>query len=167
VFTTDIEILHVMEKFDLFSYEDKTGIQSDKFSYTFSNYLVNSAMTSSKNYIYVHFVDACIAISRYAVSLIHNIPIEQLRNSLVNSYTMRMWNEYFSLNEVIPIFNNYLSGDENSLMSNKLAPRVWKRVNLLYKKKMRGIRDKLRISTVVEEPFFQNSRSFLNEMSHV
>ena len=104
-YTTDLEILRLVDKFNLITFEDKTGIQSEKLSYTFSNYLGNTTVTTTKKEYYVHYVDACIAISRYAVSKTQNIQFEKLRQKLVNSYTFNMWSQKFNKSEIMPIFN--------------------------------------------------------------
>ena len=150
-YTTDVEILRLMNKFSFVKFEDKTGITSDKFSFTFSNYLVNTAGSHRKEY-YIHYVDACLAISRYAVAKTQNVHFEMLRQKLVNSYTFNLWSEKFNRNEILPIFNTKsYDDDDNTILINNLAPRILKRINTLFKKKIRTVKTKLKMATIKEE----------------
>lgn len=161
-YTTDLEILRLVDKFNLITFEDKTGIQSEKLSYTFSNYLGNTTVTTTKKEYYVHYVDACIAISRYAVAKTQNIQFEKLRQKLVNSYTFNMWSEKFNKNEIMPIFNTntYDNFDEHNILVNRLAPKILHRINMLYKKKLKHVQTKLKMRGKKEE---KDSMNFIQD----
>ena len=47
-------------------------------------------LNKQKEY-YVHFGDACLALSRFAVSKMRNVSYEALRLNIINSYTKKYW----------------------------------------------------------------------------
>ena len=119
-------------------------------------------MTTTKKEYYVHYVDACIAISRYAVAKTQNIQFEKLRQKLVNSYTFNMWSEKFNKNEIMPIFNTntYDNFDEHNILVNRLAPKILHRINMLYKKKLKHVQTKLKMRGKKEE---KDSMNFIQD----
>ena len=51
---------------------------------------IDTFLSKKKDY-YIHFVDACIALSRFAVSKMRNVSYDKLRLNVINSYTKKLW----------------------------------------------------------------------------
>ena len=93
---------------------------------------------------YVHYIEACLALSRFAVSTMCDCTFESLRYNLVNLYTKKMWlNEFLS--DKYYISNSYLENKkkndiEDVPLSEYLASKML--YMKLLKKKIIEIRKK-------------------------
>ena len=139
-YTDDIEVLRILNKLDLVSYIGNSKIIL-KNSYTFSNHLIGDEKESkgvnTSDYHYIHYVDACLALSRFAVSITQHIDYDKLREQLVNSYAINKWSRYFNAPIVFNLFTSRgrLNEIENRI-SNQMSTNVLNRVNKIYKTKV-------------------------------
>ena len=132
-FTYDLEMLHILDFLEMTATEDKTGVTStEKYSYLFENKLSNTLKKDKKYYI--HFVDACLAISRFVISKNESVNIFSLRDKLVNAYTMNKWMENFNNNEMMELFNTKEELNETKArqMTFKLSSQILKRTTQIF-----------------------------------
>ena len=135
-FTYDLEMLHFLNFLDMDATEDKTGVVStEKYSYLFENKLTNDLKKNNKYYI--HYIDGCLALSKFTISKNDCINIFSLRDKLVNAYTMNRWMENFNNNEVMELFNSKEERNEtkSKQMTFKLAPQILARSTQIFNKK--------------------------------
>ena len=148
-FTNDLEAIKILEKFDLNFVEEKNIVFNDKNSYLFSNKLLKNFKKTHKfesnsfSSIYIHFVDVCLALSRFALSSFNkNVNFNDFRVNLVNSYTIKMWVNYFNSNEIINLFAKKMDqNDYDNKISNKMTLYTFKRIEEIYKKKLFSFND--------------------------
>ena len=88
------------------------------YSYTVSSH-VDDVKEGSTDDCYVHFVDACLAMSRYVICKAENISFEKLRKELVDNYTRRMWLKEYPDQEVNRFFIGRGSYKGSESMNNK------------------------------------------------
>lgn len=154
-FTYDYEILHILNYLKLFNTEDKTGIIiTDQNSYKFENKLITKNFSNeNKNNFYIHYVDACIALSKYITARREGVDINSLRENFVNSYTINKWMTNFNSNEVIELFNLKKTLNEEgtmNLIAYKLSNNFMSNVSELYVKKMKEYFDTINSSEKAE-----------------
>ena len=136
--TDDLEVLRILNKFQLIAINDKSQFNSIKQSYTFSNYLVDDKENDDlKKPYYIHYVDACLALSRYAISISYKVDFDNLREKSVNSYVLNKWGKYFNGQEILSLFTQRRCLNEyDSKISTKMACNVLKRVNKIFHTKI-------------------------------
>ena len=108
---------------------------------------------------YVHYIEACLALSRFAVSTMCDCTFESLRYNLVNVYTKKYWlNEY--KNDKLYISNTYLEKNSN-LEDVKLSEYLASKI--LYKKALKNrilfIRKK-----IIEKQEQEEQKNLIDEM---
>ena len=132
--TDDLEVLRILNKFQLIARKDQSQYTNIKQSYTFSNYLDSE---DKEKPFYIHYVDACLALSRYAISISYKVDFDNLREQSVNSYVLNKWGQYFNGLEILSLFNQRRCLNEvDSKISTKLASNVLKRVNRIFNMKL-------------------------------
>ena len=136
-FTNDLEVIKILEKFDLNFIEEKNVAFKEKRSYLFSNKLVKDDYLKNFSNFYIHFVDVCLFLSRYGLSSFNKtINFDDFRVNLVNSYTLKMWVNYFNSNEIIDLFSKKIENDYENKMSYKMALFTLEKIKKIYKIKM-------------------------------
>ena len=168
-FTNDLEVSRILNLLNLTAFNYKYEFPN-KNSFTFSNeilYQDEEEPLKKNQKIYIHYVDACLALTKYAVAKSKNIDINILRDKKVIPYTMNYWIEKFDFKNINTIFyskDNYY-GDELK-MSKVFADESLNRIKKIVRKKIennpnviRSIwKNKLiRIKSIIEElPFLKD-----------
>ena len=142
-YTDDLEVLRILNKLDLVSYEGNSRIIEVKKSYTFENQIIgreenNKISLKNKKVSYnIHFVDACLALSRYAVATSQHIDYSKFREQLVNSYAINKWSKYFNAPQIFSLFakRGTFNEDDNRICF-KMSNNVLNRVNKIYSTKI-------------------------------
>ena len=136
-YTNDLEVIKILEKFDINFIEEKKVAFNEKNSYLFSNKIVKNDYLKNFSNFYIHFVEVCLSLSRYALSSFNKtINFDDFRVNLVNSYTLKMWVNYFNSNEIINLFSKKIENDNENKISNKMAIYTFDKIKKIYKKKM-------------------------------
>jgi hypothetical protein len=142
-YTNDLEVIKILEKFDINFIEEKKVAFNEKNSYLFSNKIVKNDYLKNFSNFYIHFVEVCLSLSRYALSSFNKtINFDDFRVNLVNSYTLKMWVNYFNSNEIINLFAKKMDqNDYDNKISNKMTLYTFKRIEEIYKKKVFSFND--------------------------
>jgi hypothetical protein len=112
-YTTDLEVSKLFEKFKFSAIEKEEEILKKVYSYKFISIRNLQPKNATKKKLYIHFVDACLGLSRYVVSKKNNISPDTLRNSLVGNYSKKLWNYEFE-GEDLEIFFQEGGGEKKS-----------------------------------------------------
>ena len=97
--------------------------------------------------LYIHYIDACFFISKYAVSISKNIFFKKLRRAEVSKYSKKMWEGEYNKKLLKQFFVNIERREENSALSKKLcAKRIidlyhFYKARKIYYNKIREIRE--------------------------
>ena len=191
-FTTDTEVMNVLNKLEIIPTEiKKQGSFWNKMKHRISNIVKeeeeddnenNEAVIDIDNDIkcqdrflnkqkeyYVHFVDACLALSRFAVSKMRNVSYEALRLNIINSYTKKYWVSKYK-SDIEMYSNAYL---ENKKIKEGNLISVYMATNLLYRKLLakRLNEARLRILEKIkrkeEEKEMQKQREMLDDIGSI
>ena len=129
-FTDDIEMLKILNYFDLIALMDKTGVFANQTNtYIFKNEnLVDIVFKNN----YIHFIDTCMAISKSMASKIEDVDIKSLRENLVNYYSSIKWINNFNSDEAMDLFNSREIPDTYRII-NKLSNQILVRSENYYK----------------------------------
>ena len=73
--------------------------------------------------LYIHYIDACFFISKYAVSIAKNIFFKKLRRAEVSKYSKKMWEGEYNKTILKQFFINIERREENSALSKKLCAK--------------------------------------------
>jgi len=119
VYPSELKENHAYSKIEKFKNKIKSVISFKDSIYNDSN-SDNSKITELghkvnekfKNF-YVHYIEACLALSRFAVSTMCDCTFESLRYNLVNLYTKKMWLNEF-INDKYYISNSYLDNKKKN-----------------------------------------------------
>ena len=106
-YTNDLEVSRILEYLNITAFTDKSNIFFDKQSFTFSNQIIEEEeehLIKKKRTNYIHYVDACLALTKYVIAKSKNVDINSLRDKKVNSYTMNYWYEYYDFRDINKIF---------------------------------------------------------------
>ena len=184
-YTSDIEVMKLISKFKLLIDEEKLDPyinsdnhilyqQLDRNSYIFSSnklkkefsndsISVDTINENKEKYLFVHFLDACMIISQFAISKSMNVHFDSLRRNIVSSYTKKFWKREYK-NEDIEKFFNFQkknSSDDNKL-SILLACKVLLRFKKIIKQRIIKAKEKIRMKNIPKEIFgnFSEMRKF-------
>ena len=184
-YTSDIEVMKIISKFQILINEEKLDpyINSDNHilyqkldrnSYIFSanklkkEFSIDSNSTDHINenkekYLFVHFIDACLIISQYAISKSMNVHFDSLRRNIVSSYTKKFWKREYKNEDIEQFFNMQKknSSDDNKL-SILLACKVLLKFKKIIKQRILRAKEQLRIKNMPKEIFgkFSEMRKF-------
>ena len=142
--TTDVEVMKIVDKLSITATTLPKNQKSKRaYSYTLTNRDNKDDKDSNsekgkevckekhKNQItvntktYIHFVDACLAVSRFAVCKTQNIAMDKLRPNIVNSYTKKMWtSQYGGDREMIKTFFDSKKKSESPLLGEVMAAKI-------------------------------------------
>ena len=142
--TTDVEVMKIVDKLSITATTLPKNQKSKRaYSYTLTNRDNKDDKDSNsekekevckekhKNQItvntktYIHFVDACLAVSRFAVCKTQNIAMDKLRPNIVNSYTKKMWtSQYGGDREMIKTFFDSKKKSEIPLLGEVMAAKI-------------------------------------------
>ena len=109
--------------------------------------------------LYVHYIEACLVLSRFAVSTMCNCTFESLRYNLVNSYTKKLWINEFG-NDKHYVSNSYLDNKKNNeeiKLSEYLASKIL--YMKLLKRKIIDVRKK-----IIEKQEGEEQKNLIKEM---
>ena len=139
--TNDVEVMKLVDKFHLLATEDKKqqkkspGIQ---YSYTFST------QGPKEEEYYIHFVDACLAMSRFAISKAENISFNKLRKDMVGTYTKKMWVKQYNKETIEPFFKDSEEVEKEKPLSKVLASKILLKVQKIFKARLLRTREKIK-----------------------
>lgn len=157
--TTNIEILQIMNIFKFAYQEEKKKVKTE-------NQIITQIIDSKKSFIdkglYIHFVDACLALSRLVVSKKNTISLDLLRENVVGKFTQKLWKNKFKDEKI----DNYFAKNQQ-LISEKLSFRIISKVKgkLIEKLRLARERIKLRNDKQQEELIRINKNKIANSRS--
>lgn len=141
-YTTDVEVMKIVDKLCINATTPKTLSTKNKRAYSYTltkrdKETINKnieayqesdssqKMLDSKQKEYIHFVDACLAVSRFAVCKSQNISFDKLRPNIVNPYTRKMWTSHYGRDkEVIKPFFAHKKKTGEAMLSEVLAAKI-------------------------------------------
>ena len=154
-YTSEIEVIQLMNRYNILSFDiykkDHTGSgqniifdknEEDKYE-KFHKHIDGHGADD----LYIHYIDACFFISKYAVSISKNVFFKKLRRAEVSKYSKKMWEGEYDKKILKQFFINIERREENSALSKKLcAKRIIDLYNFYkarknYYKKIREIRE--------------------------
>ena len=180
-YTTDIEVMKLISKFKIIVSDEKykqylkteTQKMNDEINrnaYIFSSEQLSKdtpILNEQEKYIKIHFIDACMIISQFAVSKSMNVNFDTLRRNVVNSFTKKLWELEYKNEEIEPFFiKKNVSVDDNKL-SFLLACQVLFRFKKKLKEKMIEARKRIELNNEPKTLFgkFSEMRNFKKENS--
>jgi hypothetical protein len=183
-FTNDIEVMKLISKFQIISSDEKLkhylNNDSEKLneeikrnSYIFSSEKLNDKSITNVNnekekYLVIHFIDACMTITQFAISKSMNVHFDVLRRNVVSSYTKKLWKTEYKNEDIEPFFvkNKSSNIEENSnFLSMLLACQVLLKFKKKIKERIRRAREKIKLKKNPKNIFgkFSEMRQFKNE----
>lgn len=152
VFTTDLEVLKTIKKFNFVAYlkEEKETKDSSKFL-SFNNLKKNVRIFSrsdvknqDKGYqfdknLVVHFIDACMGMSKFLVAQKHKINPDKLRDDVIKPFILENWKDS---NEK-DIIENYFVTPRDDRLAENLGMRSIVKIKSIFHKKINEIRKRL------------------------
>jgi hypothetical protein len=137
-YTTDLEVLKLTDKFK-FSAAEKKIVSKNSYTYTISNKKEGETHSEpQEDKIFIHFVDACLGLSRLLVSKKNYISYDKLREDVVGNFTKKMWTRKF---DDVDYFFSGASVKEK--LSEKLGIRIMKKVKILFTDKLKQVRERI------------------------
>ena len=137
-YTSDVEVMQLMNRYSILAYDiykkDHTGTgqnnilskeEEEEYKHIHKHLEGHGA-----DDIYIHYIDACFSISKYAVSISKNVSFKKLRRGEVSKYSRKMWEAQYDKKMLRQFFINIERREENSALAKKLSA---KRIIDLYK----------------------------------
>ena len=151
-YTSDIEVMQIMNRYSILAYDifkkDHTGsgqnnILSKEEEEEYKK-IHKHLEGHGADDLYIHYIDACFSVSKYAVSIGKNVSFKKLRRGEVCKYSRKMWEAEYDKKTLKPFFINIERREENAALAKKLCA---KRLIDLYKfyKARRMYYDKIKI----------------------
>ena len=154
-YTSEIEVVQLMNRYNILSFDiykkDHTGsgqnIIFDKNEEEKYEKFHKHIDGHGADDLYIHYIDACFFISKYAVSISKNIFFKKLRRAEVSKYSKKMWEGEYNKKLLKQFFVNIERREENSALSKKLcAKRIidlyhFYKARKIYYNKIREIRE--------------------------
>ena len=186
-FTNDIEVMKLISKFQIISSDEKLKhyLNNDieklneeikRNSYIFSSEKLNdksitNVYNEKEKYLVIHFIDACMTISQFAISKSMNVHFDVLRRNVVSSYTKRLWKAEYKNEDIEPFFIKKSSNIEenNNFLSMLLACQVLLKFKKKIKERIIRAREKVKLKKNPNYIFgkFSEMRQFKNENSKI
>ena len=110
LYTNDIEVMKYVDKFDIITYSDNN----------------NDGDLSKIKDVYIHYIRACIVITRFIISKEYKIPFEKLDENKVVEHTKQMWKKEFK-----NIEDKFFEKNKNFSLSKILAIRLLLNIQLI------------------------------------
>ena len=130
-YTSEIEVIQLMNRYNILAFDiykkDHTGSgqninfdkkEEDKYE-KFHKHIDGHGADD----LYIHYIDACFFISKYAVSIAKNIFFKKLRRAEVSKYSKKMWEGEYNKTILKQFFINIERREENSALSKKLCAK--------------------------------------------
>jgi hypothetical protein len=156
--TTNMEILQIMNIFKFAFYEEKEKMKSGSES---AINKIDPKVSFIDDGLYIHFVDACLALSRLVVSKKNTISLDMLRENVVGKFTQKLWKKKFKNDKQV---DSYFRKNQ-PLISEKISYRIISKVKGNLMEKLRGARERIEIRKKNEQE--ELSRSMINNANAV
>ena len=124
---------------------------------------------ANKKDFYIHYADACIGLSRFAVSKMSNISFDKLRLDVVNSYTKKHWIRQYKKDK--ELYNNVYLESKKRKEGMKLSIHL--ATYLLYKKlllkRLNAVKERIskRTRLRLEEEEAKEQQRMLNDIGSI
>ena len=128
-YTSDVEVMQLMNRYSILAYDiykkDHTGAgqnnilskdEEEEYKHVHKHLEGHGA-----DDIYIHYIDACFSISKYAVSISKNVSFKKLRRGEVSKYSKKMWEAEYDKKMLKQFFINIERREENSALAKKLS----------------------------------------------
>ena len=128
-YTSDVEVMQLMNRYSILAYDiykkDHTGTgqnnilskeEEEEYKHIHKHLEGHGA-----DDIYIHYIDACFSISKYAVSISKNVSFKKLRRGEVSKYSKKMWEAQYDKKMLKQFFINIERREENSALAKKLS----------------------------------------------
>eukprot|EP00340_Litonotus_pictus_P010727 CAMPEP_0170537770 /NCGR_PEP_ID=MMETSP0209-20121228/102917_1 /TAXON_ID=665100 ORGANISM="Litonotus pictus, Strain P1" /NCGR_SAMPLE_ID=MMETSP0209 /ASSEMBLY_ACC=CAM_ASM_000301 /LENGTH=1036 /DNA_ID=CAMNT_0010839343 /DNA_START=1286 /DNA_END=4393 /DNA_ORIENTATION=+ len=154
VYTTDLEVLKTIKKFNFSAYyEDDSELKDKKhttkglrLSKTNDPDIMTDFYNIEKNLV-VHFIDACLGMSKFLVAQKHKINPHKLRDEVVGPFIIESWKDSQEKN----IIETYFTDKREMKLAENLSIRIMTKVKDIFHNKLMEIRKRLAEKKKVEE----------------
>jgi hypothetical protein len=113
LYTNDVEVMKFVDKFDITTYSDE----------------ITDDLSQMKN-VYIHYIRACIIVTKFVISKEYKIPFDKLDENKVIQYTKKMWQKEYK-----NIDNKFFEKSNNLSLSKILAVRLLLNIRKRLKRK--------------------------------
>ena len=113
LYTNDVEVMKFVDKFDITTYSDE----------------ITDDLSQVKN-VYIHYIRACIIVTKFVISKEYKIPFDKLDESKVIKHTKKMWQKEYK-----NIDNKFFEKGNNLSLSKILAVRLLLNIRKRLKRK--------------------------------
>ena len=185
-YTSDIEVMKLISKFKISVSEEKLKHYFDKDSkkinegfirnsFIFAAQKLKKVITmesminktnEKEKYLVIHFLDACLTISQFAISKSMNVNFDTLRRNIVSSYTKQLWKREYKNEDIEAFFDKKINNDEdNNKLSILLACQVLFKFKKIIKERIQKARAQVKKKNSSKSIFrkFSEMRKFKKE----
>jgi hypothetical protein len=113
LYTNDVEVMKFVDKFDITTYSDE----------------ITDDLSQMKN-VYIHYIRACIIVTKFVISKEYKIPFDKLDENKVLQHTKKMWQKEYK-----NIDNKFFEKSNNLSLSKILAVRLLLNIRKRLKRK--------------------------------
>ena len=113
LYTNDVEVMKFVDKFDITTYSDE----------------ITDDLSQMKN-VYIHYIRACIIVTKFVISKEYKIPFDKLDENKVIQHTKKMWQKEYK-----NIDNKFFEKSNNLSLSKILAVRLLLNIRKRLKRK--------------------------------
>ena len=113
LYTNDVEVMKFVDKFDITTYSDE----------------ITDDLSQVKN-VYIHYIRACIIVTKFVISKEYKIPFDKLDENKVIQHTKKMWQKEYK-----NIDNKFFEKNNNLSLSKILAVRLLLNIRKRLKRK--------------------------------
>ena len=113
LYTNDVEVMKFVDKFDITTYSDE----------------ITDDLSQVKN-VYIHYIRACIIVTKFVISKEYKIPFDKLDENKVIQHTKKMWQKEYK-----NIDNKFFEKNNNISLSKILAVRLLLNIRKRLKRK--------------------------------
>ncbi len=153
--TTNIEILQIMNFFKFTYYdENKKNKENPDKELSLNRYDYKESFIDDE--LYVHFVDACLALSGLVVSKKNTISLDMLRKNVVGKYTQKLWKNKYKNDKIDNYFRN-----NHQMISEELGLRIISKVKGKLMNKLKEARETIDLRKRQEKEELANKNNLL------
>jgi hypothetical protein len=162
-YTTDLEVLDIMKNFNLSCYTKDEFIFKDTKSIYVQREDKNGDMYEFEKDIVVHYIDACLAISKILVSQKYKIKPSKLREKVVAPFIIESVDDKHDK----VIVENFFNFSQYRKIAENLAMRIVYKVKKIFISKLNQIRKRINVKDVKDNKDNENNIKSDNEKNQI
>ena len=111
--------------------------------------MINKTNEKEK-YLVIHFLDACLTISQFAISKSMNVNFDTLRRNIVSSYTKQLWKREYKNEDIEAFFDKKINNDEdNNKLNILLACQILFKFKKIIKERIQKARAQVKLCKIL------------------